>query len=45
MLLIAGISEGDVTGAKAIASSNVDAGLVFEQIEMGSLRQMAEATG
>ena len=45
MLLIAGIREGDVTGAKAIASSDVDAGLIFEQIEMGNLSQMAEATG
>ncbi len=45
MLLIAGISDGDVTGAKAIASSDVDAGLIFEQIEMGNLSQMTEATG
>ncbi len=45
MLLIAGIRDGDVTGAKAIASSDVDAGLIFEQVEMGSLRQMTEATG
>ena len=45
MLLIAGISEGDVTGAKAVASSDVDAGLIFEQIEMGNLGQMTEAAG
>lgn len=45
MLLIVGIREGDVTGAKAVASSDVDVGLIFEQIEMGNLGQMAEATG
>jgi len=45
MLLIAGLRDGDVTGAKAIASSDVDAGLIFEQIEMGNLGQMVEAAG
>jgi len=45
MLLIAGISDGDVAEAKAIAGNDVDAGLIFEPVEGGKLRQIAEAMG
>jgi len=45
MLLIAGIKDGDVAEVKALASNDVDAGLIFEPVEGGKLKQMAEAMG
>jgi len=45
MLLIAGVKDEYITGTKAIASSDVDAGLIFEQVEIGNLRRVTEAAG
>ncbi len=45
MLLIAGIRGRDVAEAEAIAGDDVDAGLIFEPVEGGKLRQIAEAMG
>jgi hypothetical protein len=44
MLLIAGMRGKDIKEAEAIASS-IDAGLIFETVEGGKLRQIAEAMG
>lgn len=44
MLLIAGIKSKDINEAETIASS-IDAGLIFEPVEGGKLRQIAEAMG
>ena len=44
MLLIAGIRSKDINETETIASS-IDAGLIFEPVEGGKLRQIAEAMG
>lgn len=44
MLLIAGMRGKDIKEAEAMASS-IDAGLIFETVEGGKLRQIAEAMG